>query len=145
MAFCSLVPPVLAAVERLWGRTVPAGPVVNLAGLGLIVGGYVLGTVAMLHNRFFAGQVRIQHERGHQVVSTGPYRFVRHPGYSGSLLGNLGVPWLLDSTWAWAGVVALVVITVVRTVLEDRMLRADLPGYDEYARRVRHRLVPRIW
>lgn len=79
------------------------------------------------------------------MVSTGPYRFVRHPCYSGSLLGNLGVPWFLDSTWAWAGVVALVVITVVRTVLEDRKLRADLPGYDEYARRVRHRLVPRIW
>lgn len=145
MAFGSLVPPVIAALEHLWTQTASAGLVTNLIGLGLIVLGYVLGTVAMLHNRFFAGQVRIQRERGHTVVSSGPYSVIRHPGYAGSLLANVGVPLLLDSLWAWAGVAALVVVTIVRTLLEDRTLQAELPGYRDYTQRVRFRLVPWIW
>lgn len=145
MAFGSLLPPVIAAVERLWWRPFHEGLVVNLIGLGLIVLGYCLGTLAMLHNRFFAGQVRIQDERGHQVVTCGPHRVVRHPGYSASLLATLGAPLLLDSTWAWVGVAALVVITVARTSLEDLTLRAELPGYADYAEHVRHRLIPGIW
>lgn len=145
MAYGSLLPPVLAAVERRWGQPDAVGPVVNLVGLGLIMLGYAIGTMAMVHNRFFAGQVRIQHERGHHVVSSGPYRIVRHPGYSGALLATVGVPLLLDSGWAWGGVAALMVVTVVRTALEDRTLQAELPGYAAYVERVRHRLVPGIW
>ena len=145
MAFGSLLPPVIAAIERLWAPPTALGLAANVVGLGLLVVGYLLGTVAMMHNRFFSGQVRIQHDRGHQVVSSGPYRWVRHPGYSGSLVAIAGVPLLLDSIWAWAGVACLVVITVARTSLEDRTLRQELPGYGEYAQRVAHRLVPGLW
>jgi protein-S-isoprenylcysteine O-methyltransferase Ste14 len=145
MAFGSLLPPVLAALERLWGQPPVYNVAVNLIGVGAIILGYLLGTVAMLHNRFFTGQVRIQRDRGHHVVSSGPYRVVRHPGYSGSLLANPGVPLLLDSVWAWAGVAVVAVITVTRTALEDRTLQAELAGYPAYARRVRYRLLPWIW
>lgn len=145
MAFGSLLPPVLAAVERRWASPPALGLAANVAGLVLLVIGYLLGSLAMARNRFFSGQVRIQRDRGHQVVTGGPYRWVRHPGYAGSLLAHLGVPLLLDSTWAWLGVACLMAITVLRTSLEDRTLQQELPGYAEYAQRVHHRLVPGVW
>lgn len=144
MAFGGLVPPVIAAVERLW-RPLEFGVPVNLTGAALILIGYLLGSVAMGHNRFFSGQVRIQTDRGHQVVSSGPYGWIRHPGYLGTLLAGLGMPLLLDSAWAWVGVAVIAVVTVVRTSLEDRTLQRELPGYADYAKRTRHRLLPGIW
>lgn len=145
LAFGSLLPPVIAALERLWARPYALGMAVNVAGLGLLLSGYLLGTVAMAHNRFSSSLVRIQHDRGHHVVTSGPYRWVRHPGYTGSVLFNVGVPLLLDSTWAWAGVACLMVLTVIRTAWEDRTLQQELPGYAAYAQRVRNRLVPGVW
>lgn len=144
MAIGSMLPPVVAALQRLW-QPVAFGVPTNLAGAALVVAGYVLGTLAMWHNRFFSGQVRIQHERGHRVVSAGPYRWVRHPGYVGTLLAELGLPLLLDSGWAWFAVAAVGAVTVVRTALEDATLQRELPGYADYATRVRHRLVPGLW
>ncbi|MGB8982755.1 MAG: isoprenylcysteine carboxylmethyltransferase family protein, partial [Anaerolineales bacterium] len=89
--------------------------------------------------------VRIQHERGHQVVSTGPYRFVRHPGYAGALWGYLAIPLLLDSAWAFLPAILLNGALVLRTALEDKTLQAELPGYKEFARKTRYRLFPGIW
>jgi protein-S-isoprenylcysteine O-methyltransferase Ste14 len=100
---------------------------------------------AMRSNPFFSSHVRIQDDRGQVVVSGGPYRYVRHPGYVGAILYNLGAPILLGSLVAlWMGV-AFLVVFVLRTVLEDAMLQADLEGYRDYASRVRHRLVPLVW
>jgi protein-S-isoprenylcysteine O-methyltransferase Ste14 len=89
--------------------------------------------------------VRIQTDRGHTVATGGPYRFVRHPGYAGGLALTLATPFLLGSWPALIPAVALMGILVVRTVLEDRTLRRELPGYVEYAGRVRYRLLPGIW
>jgi protein-S-isoprenylcysteine O-methyltransferase Ste14 len=116
------------------------------------VAGFVLGVVsawatgrAMAENRFFATTVRIQKERGHHVISTGPYAIVRHPGCVGMLGFTLATPLALGSRLALIPSAVCVVLLVVRTVLEDRTLHAELPGYAEYATRVRWRLVPGLW
>ena len=116
------------------------------AGAGLYVVGAVLVTWAMAVNRFFEKTVRIQTDRGHEVVDSGPYRVVRHPGYVATILGFILVPPLMLRSW-WAFVPAGVAVLslVVRTALEDRTLRRELPGYAEYAERVRYRLVPGVW
>jgi protein-S-isoprenylcysteine O-methyltransferase Ste14 len=89
--------------------------------------------------------VRIQTERGHQVVSTGPYRWMRHPGYAGALLAYLATPFFLDSQWAILPAIFISIVLVIRTSLEDRTLQEELPGYREYAGRVHYRLLPGVW
>ena len=100
---------------------------------------------AMLSNPFLSTAVRIQEDRGHQVVSTGPYCWVRHPMYVGVIILWLSTALILGSWWALAPGLIIAVIFVVRTALEDRMLQAELPGYADYAKRVRQRLVPGVW
>ena len=100
---------------------------------------------AMLTNRFFAATVRIQEERGHVVIDGGPYRYVRHPGYTGALALSLATPVALGSWLALIPAAVLALVLAVRTALEDRTLRAELKGYEEYASRVRSRLVPGLW
>jgi protein-S-isoprenylcysteine O-methyltransferase Ste14 len=104
-----------------------------------------LGSYALIENRFFSGMVRIQSDRGHQVVSGGPYRWIRHPGYAGGLLTYLATPFLLDSSWAVIPAVLTAIVLLVRTRLEDTTLSNELPGYSDYARRVRFRILPGIW
>ena len=96
-------------------------------------------------NPFFEKTVRIQTERGHRVIDTGPYAFVRHPGYLGFFGWCLSAPLLLGSWWAFVPAVLSVVDLVVRTALEDRTLREELEGYEAYSNRVPHRLLPGIW
>ena len=119
--------------------------ILNLVALAGIILGYGFSAWALIENRFFAGTVRIQTERGHHVVSTGPYRIVRHPGYAGGLLGYLFIPLLLDSLWAWVPTILLAIVLIVRTALEDKTLQAELPGYREFAGKTKYRLFPGIW
>jgi protein-S-isoprenylcysteine O-methyltransferase Ste14 len=88
---------------------------------------------------------RIQDDRGQAVVTAGPYRYVRHPMYLGVILLFLGIPMALGSWWALLPGAAIGLLFVLRTAKEDRMLRDELPGYTEYAQRVRYRLVPDVW
>lgn len=99
----------------------------------------------MRSNRFFSSIVRIQTERGHVVQSGGPYRFVRHPGYVGMTLTQVAYPVLLGTWWAYVPTGLATLLLVVRTALEDRLLRRELAGYGEYAARVRFRLLPGVW
>jgi protein-S-isoprenylcysteine O-methyltransferase Ste14 len=99
----------------------------------------------MASNPFFATTVRIQDDRGHCVVSSGPYRPVRHPGYLGSMIYNLVIPLVLDSLWTFIPALLTILLLVVRTKLEDRTLQAELPGYRKYAAAVPYRLIPGIW
>jgi len=115
---------------------------IALAGLIL---GYGFSSWALIENRFFSGTVRIQTERGHHVISSGPYRIVRHPGYAGGLFGYLFIPLLLDSLWAWLPTMLLTVVLVIRTALEDKTLQAELPGYKEFTGKTKYRLFPGIW
>lgn len=118
---------------------------VKVAALAVILAGYVIATHALIENRFFSGIVRIQADRGHRVISSGPYRIIRHPGYAGSLLVYAAAPVFLDAPWAFLPAVLLIIALIVRTALEDRTLRRELAGYEEYAQRVRYRLMPGVW
>ena len=126
-----------------WSPEVPLA--FQLIALAAVVLGYVCAIWAMSANKFFSAVVRIQKERGHTVVSDGPYRFVRHPGYTGGALSYLAAPVMLSSLWALIPAALTVSALVLRTMLEDRTLCAELPGYVEYARRVRYRLLPGVW
>jgi protein-S-isoprenylcysteine O-methyltransferase Ste14 len=115
------------------------------AAMLVTIAGGAVTAAAMYANRFFSTTVRIQSERGHVVVTGGPYRAVRHPGYVGMLLVYAALPFALGSRWALGPAALTVVLLVVRTGLEDRTLRVELPGYAEYAAKVRYRLLPGVW
>ncbi len=100
---------------------------------------------AMATNPFLATIVRIQDERGHYVVTTGPYRYVRHPMYAMIFFIYPGIVLGLGSWLALIPATVIVIVIVMRTALEDRMLQAELPGYVEYAQHTRYRLMPGIW
>jgi protein-S-isoprenylcysteine O-methyltransferase Ste14 len=117
----------------------------TILGLVMATAGYGFSGWAFVENRFFAAVVRIQSERGHAVCDTGPYRIVRHPGYAGGVLSAFAMVLALDSAWTLVPASAALVIAVVRTALEDRTLRQELPGYREYAGRVRYRLIPGVY
>ena len=117
----------------------------NLTGFILIAFGYTFAAWAVAENRFFSSVVRIQTERGHVVCDTGPYRFVRHPGYAGNVLPLFGIVLALGSLWTLIPAVAAIIITVIRTALEDQTLQEELPGYRDYIQRVRYRLIPGIY
>jgi len=136
---------VVAGLDEYYGWSPAFTLTLNLVALIGIILGYGFSSWALIENRFFSGTVRIQTERGHHVISTGPYRIVRHPGYAGGLLGYIFIPLLLDSVWAWIPAALLVVIMVIRTALEDKTLQTELPGYKEYAQKTRYRLLPGVW
>ena len=96
-------------------------------------------------NAYLSRYARIQDDRGQQVVTTGPYAYVRHPMYAAVIPFIICVVFTLGSWWALIPGGLIGVLFVIRTALEDRMLQAELPGYAEYARRVRYRLLPRVW
>jgi len=136
---------IVAGLDHRYGWT-PLFPAwLNILGLVLIALGYAFSAWAIVENRFFSTTVRIQTERGHSVCDSGPYRVVRHPGYAGNLLAVAGIIMALDSLWALIPAAAALVIAVIRTALEDKTLHEELPGYPDYARRVRYRLFPGIY
>mgnify|MGYP002062512269 FL=1 len=114
-------------------------------GFLLISLGYAFAAWALIENRFFSSVVRIQADRGHVVCESGPYRIVRHPGYAGNILALPGMVLAFSSTWTLIPAAVALIITVIRTVLEDQALQDELPGYSDYAKRVRYRLIPGIY
>jgi protein-S-isoprenylcysteine O-methyltransferase Ste14 len=135
----------VAGLDKRWNGS-PALPLgVELGAFAIVIAGYWISVWALIVNHFFSAVVRIQKDRGHHVVTAGPYRFVRHPGYAGGALAYWATPLALGTLWMYLPVLLTIVALVIRTALEDRTLRAELPGYAEYAARVRYRLVPGIW
>tara|TARA_E500000331_G_scaffold346402_1_gene385235 strand:+ start:1614 stop:2183 length:570 start_codon:yes stop_codon:yes gene_type:complete len=117
----------------------------SVAGLILIAFGYTFAAWAMAENQFFSSMVRIQTDQGHVVCDTSPYRFVRHPGYTGSIVPLFGIVLALGSPWTLIPAAVASIITVIRTALEDQTLQGELPGYRDYAQRVPHPLIPGIY
>jgi len=136
---------IVAGLDHRFGWS-PVFPLwIIVLGIILITLGYAFSMWALVENRFFSSVVRIQADRGHVVCDSGPYRIVRHPGYAGYILPLLGIVLALGSLWTLIPAAVALVIAVIRTALEDRTLQEELPGYQEYARRVRYRLFPRIY
>jgi protein-S-isoprenylcysteine O-methyltransferase Ste14 len=140
-----LLIPLIAGLDVRFGLSGEIGVGVHIAGGIVFAAGLALFGWAMITNAFFSTVVRIQEERGHAVCREGPYRFLRHPGYAGTLLQSAGAPLLLGSWWALLAAIAAAAFMIIRTSLEDRTLRSELPGYSEFAKEVRYRLVPGIW
>ena len=138
----ALAIPGLDAVRFRWSSVPFAAKVLGFLGY-LPSLGFALW--AMKENAFLSDVARIQRERGHAVCRSGPYRFVRHPMYAGVILAFLCFPLSLGSLYAYIPISLIAILFILRTSLEDRMLRNELPGYKEYARDVRFRLLPGVW
>ncbi len=115
-----------------------------LGAISIAFGLYLFHLV-MLTNSYASAVVRVQTERGHQVISTGPYAWVRHPMYSGAIFYFLGFALLLGSWWALAISAVIIVLFDLRAVWEEETLKRELNGYAAYAARVRFRLIPGVW
>jgi protein-S-isoprenylcysteine O-methyltransferase Ste14 len=140
MVWLVLMP--LDAVRFGWSR-VPGW--LQAAGAIILLASFYLFFLTYRENPYLSPMVRIQRDRGQAVVSTGPYSYVRHPMYSGAILLIVGSALLLGSWFGLAVGLVIVVLIAIRAVLEERMLREELPGYDDYMARVRHRLIPHVW
>ncbi|MGD2156386.1 MAG: isoprenylcysteine carboxylmethyltransferase family protein [Anaerolineales bacterium] len=136
---------IVAGLDRRlsWSSAVPKSGQ-YLAAI-LIAIGYGIAVWAMVVNRYFSAVARIQQDRDQEVVTEGPYRFVRHPGYAGALLASLALPFMLDALWAMIPGFGLGIALILRTQLEDRMLREELEGYISYMESTPYRLIPGIW
>ena len=145
LGLTQLVRYVVAGLDQRYGWTGGFPLAAQTAALTVCVLGYALVVWATVSNSFFSQIVRIQSERGHAVATSGPYHYVRHPAYVGAILYELAVPVLLASWWALIASGLNAILLILRTTLEDRTLQAELTGYVDYTRQVRHRLLPGIW
>lgn len=116
-----------------------------LLGMVLVFIGQLLFLLAKKTNTFFSSIVRIQKDRGHTVCDTGLYKFVRHPGYAGMIISWIGFPLLIASTWTIIPVSIAIVLLLVRTKLEDKVLINELSGYSEYVKKTRYKVIPLLW
>ncbi|PWR72517.1 methyltransferase family protein [Methanospirillum lacunae] len=126
-----------------WSGNIPI--TIQVFSTLMVIFGNVLFTWGILSNNYFSTTVRIQSERGHLVISHGPYRFLRHPGYLGVCSYTIFQCFMLGSVWALVPAAVVVVAFVIRTYLEDETLQRELTGYKEYAKNVRYRLIPEMW
>jgi protein-S-isoprenylcysteine O-methyltransferase Ste14 len=134
----------VAGLDMRFSWSGQAPQLIQVVAIASYIIGYGLYIWAMASNKFFSHIAHIQGE-SHTVAMGGPYRYVRHPGYLGSIIYLFAQPLMLGSYLALVPMVVSVILMIARTSLEDRMLREELPGYDEYVMRVRYRLLPGVW
>ena len=137
--------PLVAGLDCRYAWSPPTSAGIKVTGIVLLVVGFLLLTWSMAVNRFFVATVRVQTDREHRVTASGPYRFVRHPGYVAVILHFIAIPMSLGTFMAWIPALLGAGLFVLRTWLEDRTLQAELPGYADYAQRTRYRLLPGVW
>ena len=136
---------IVAGLDFRFGWSAAMSLALQIAGLIVVILGYILFGWAMVVNQYFSRVVRIQDDRGHQVCTDGPYQYVRHPGYAGFVPAFLGISLALGSWVALLPMAVAAGLLVLRTALEDRTLHEELPGYRKYATQVRYRLLPGVW
>lgn len=137
-----LLLPGIDAVKYRWSQI--ATPI-KAAGFAAIIASFILIFYVMRENTYLSRVVEIQKDRGHKVITTGPYRYVRHPMYVGVIILFISIPLALGSLFALVPGAALTIIIIIRTHLEDKTLQAELQGYKAYTEKVRYRLIPGIW
>lgn len=130
--------------DRRWRWSAMPLGLQALGGLLLLVSFYLL-FLTFRENSYLSTVVRIQEERGHNVISSGPYHYVRHPMYAGFLIFALGATLLLGSWYGLLPGLGLVLLVARRAVLEERVLRQELDGYSAYMRQVPYRMIPGVW
>ena len=128
-----------------FGWTMPMGAWIYVASYAVYLASYFVMSWAMWVNRFFSSVVRLQTERGHKVVTEGPYLYVRHPGYAAGILLMLSNSVVLGSLWGLIPACVAAMLLIWRTYMEDKTLREELEGYPEYASKVKYRLIPGLW
>ena len=136
---------IVAGLDERFGWSPQLAVAIQLVGLIFFALAQGLFSWAMASNKFFSATVRIQDDRGHTVATGGPYQYVRHPGYVGYITSWLATSLTLGSLWALFPAGLTMCLMVVRTALEDRTLLEELDGYQDYAGRVRYRLLPGVW
>ncbi|MDX1810018.1 MAG: isoprenylcysteine carboxylmethyltransferase family protein [Sulfurospirillaceae bacterium] len=136
---------IVAGLDHRYEWTPQFSTWLNILGLVIIALGYAFASWALVENRFFSSTVHIQTDRGHSLCDSGPYRLVRHPGYAGNLLALPGMMLAFSSVWVLIPAIVALIISVIRTALEDRTLKEELSGYLDYTQRVRYRLIPWIY
>ncbi len=136
---------ILCGLDYRFNWSIGVNICINIVGLLFTFLGAMLFTWAMVSNKFFSTLVRLQTERGHQVATSGPYRFVRHPGYVGYIIMSLATPLALGTLYGliMSGIITL--IFIIRTVLEDKTLNNELNGYSDYSEKIKYKLIPFIW
>ncbi|HTP11967.1 MAG TPA: isoprenylcysteine carboxylmethyltransferase family protein [Anaerolineae bacterium] len=136
---------IVAGLDFRNGWSSSIGPITQIGATLIVIAAYALVVWATGTNAFFSQVVRIQTERGHTVISSGPYHYVRHPAYVGMVLVVIDAPIMLGSWWALIPGLVSAVLVIIRTALEDRTLQAELPGYTDYTQLARYRLLPGLW
>lgn len=136
---------IVAGLDQRYGWSAPFPLYLQIAALLVGITATIKIFQLMAVNQYFSTYVRIQTERGHRAITDGPYRYIRHPGNLAMCIAIATIPLILGSWWAAIPTFIAVVLVVVRTALEDRILRAELPGYQEYTHKTRYRLIPGIW
>lgn len=136
---------VIVALDAQRWRTSNVPPWLNVVGGALVIAGFLATVLVFRENSFAAPVVRVQAERGQRVIDTGPYAVVRHPMYAAAVLYLAGMPLLLGSWYGLAIAPLMIAGIAPRAVFEERLLKRDLPGYADYMRRVRYRLIPGVW
>lgn len=126
-----------------WSPVLPLW--VSLLAILITLAAYAFTTWAMVINRYFSANVRIQRDRGHTVIENGPYRFIRHPGYAGGIVVGVMLPLMLNTLWAYLPILLFILVVLLRTSKEDEALVNELPGYAEYTKRTKFRIFPGIW
>ena len=137
--------PITAGLDARFGSLVQIGLGLKITAVIFFLAGMILASYALIENRFFSGMVRMQEDREQRVINTGPYHWLRHPGYSGALLTYIATPFLLGSLWTFIPVGLTFIVLFIRTALEDKTLQEKLPGYKAYTKEVHYRLIPGIW
>lgn len=136
---------ILAGFDQRYGWTGGGCLWAQIAALGVCFIGYAVVVWATASNAFFSQIMRVQTERSHTVVTNGPYRYIRHPAYSGAILYELAMPALFTSWWSLLPSLLNATLLILRTRLEDRALQIELDGYPDYTQKVHFRLLPGVW
>lgn len=136
---------VVAGLDRKFGWSLQLPLVVQIVATILYAGFLFFSNWAMQTNRFFSSVVRIQSDRGQTVCEEGPYRIVRHPGYAGAMFSYWLMPLILSTLWMYVPVAIVTGLLVTRIVLEEKTLKEELPGYEQYTRETKYRVIPGVW
>ena len=136
----------VAGLDKRFGWSPGISPAASLLAFffGILLAN-IFGSWALLENQYFSAVVRIQEDRSHEVCTSGPYQFIRHPGYAGALLFYLSTPIVLSALWAFVPAGLTVIALIIRTHLEDITLQEELEGYTSYVEKTPYRLIPEIW